>query len=492
MRKIPFLLLVLTALIINDGLAANVPCNDAVNFPADVGVAGQQRYDAVNRVMEFCNGTNWRLIGAPNKRIADCPSVAGQQLFNNTEIFYNNSPDNMAYCKNNGTKTYYNTNCFVTAEDCPATDNGKQRYNPAAGLQVMQYCDGAKWVNMGSVDSKPCCPDGFIPVPKDLVTGANQDFCVSRYHMKATKNDGTHIDGYDEGNAGDNFPASRPEDRPWTKLDFNDASDECDIFNGTYDFHIINNAEWMTIAKMIENNNLNWSGAVQVVGAAGEFIPSGHSQNHPNHALEAPAEPNSLLGCSGINPPVQCSTDPTNSKFKQKRTLVLTNGQTIWDFSGNVNTWVASDVAESSLNYQRTNAPAGCSAGNPCTLELTDDFSLNPVTGKYMNINAPFMYPPDQQASTNKKGFLPANDAVWATGINYTTTNYSTYSFGKITWLTRNPLGLPIQFSPDVMPYRGGYFNSQSDGGIYSIWITLNRQSARSDVGFRCVYKPTY
>jgi hypothetical protein len=455
---------------------------DAAPGLCTVAETGTQRYDAVNRVMEFCNGTNWRLIGAPNKRIAACPSAAGQQLFNDTELFYNNSPDNMAYCKNNGTKTYYNTNCFVTAEDClPATNKGKQRYNPAAGLQVMQYCDGAKWVNMGSVDSKPCCPDGFIPVPKDLVTGANQDFCVSRYHMKATKNDGTHIDGYDEGNAGDNFPASRPEDRPWTKLDFNDASDECDIFNGTYDFHIINNAEWMTIAKMIENNNLNWSGALQVVGAAGAFIPRGHSDNNPNNALAAPPEPNSLLGCDGINN-LNCD-NPANPNFLQKRTLILTNGQTIWDFAGNVNTWVASDDSESSLTYSRTACNPNVA---PCTLELNAPYSLDPG-GKYESINAPFMYPVGAPLATNNKlGFLPANDPVWATGINYGAMDYSLRGFGKITWLTG------VGFSPQTMPYRGGYFNSQSAGGIYSIWITLNRGSNSANVGFRCVYKPTY
>jgi len=451
--------------------------------PGPCAAAGVQRYDAVNSVMEFCDGVNWRMIGAPNKIIAACATATGQQI-------YNFGTDGMEYCKNAGTKAYFNTNCAITTDLCTLPEKGTQRYNTVPNPDIMQYCNGANWVNMTSTPNNPCCPDGFIPVPADALTGANYDFCVSKYHMKATTNAGASVNGYNLADKNNHFPVSRPAHTPWTGLDFNDAEDECDIFNGDYDFHIITNAEWMTIAKSIENNTLNWSGT-GVIGAVGAYIPRGHSDGNPNNAIQAPSEPNALLGCDGINN-LNCD-DPTNPNFRQKRTLVLLNGQTIWDFAGNVNSWVASDLAGSSLSYPRT----VCNPlVNPCTLELNANYSMNAMTGKYVTISAPFMYPPNPLPTTNELGFLPANDAVWATGINYGAGLYSQRGFGMITWLGRN-FGDPA-FSPQTIPYRGGYYaqsnapSGEKPGGIYSIWIDLNRNTAAPNIGFRCIYRPTY
>src|SRR5690606_16004219 len=98
--------------------------------------------------------------------------------------------------------------------------------------------------------------------------------------------------------------------------------------------HLITEAEWMTIAANVLSVPSNWNGGT--VGSSYFFI--GHSDNSPSSALIA-----SNFDSDGYEGTGNYAGDTTvlagvygNS---QRRTLVLNNGEVIWDLAGNVYEW---------------------------------------------------------------------------------------------------------------------------------------------------------
>ncbi|MEY3470707.1 MAG: hypothetical protein RLZZ223_57 [Candidatus Parcubacteria bacterium] len=89
-------------------------------------------------------------------------------------------------------------------------------------------------------------------------------------------------------------------------------------------YGLINNAEWMTIARNIEGVAINWTGGA--VGSGGLW--RGHSDGTPNNTLAASTDNNDPYNGTG-------NVSPST----QKRTYTLSNGEIIWDLSGNVQEW---------------------------------------------------------------------------------------------------------------------------------------------------------
>jgi len=123
-------------------------------------------------------------------------------------------------------------------------------------------------------------------------------FCVMKYEAK-------NVGG---------VATSQPTGTPWVSISQIDAIAKCKAIGA----HLINNAEWMAIARDAESVSSNWNGTVMY---------RGHSDNSPSSALSV------------------ISSDPYDqtgnvSPSDQRRTLILSNGETIWDFSGNVWEWV--------------------------------------------------------------------------------------------------------------------------------------------------------
>jgi formylglycine-generating enzyme required for sulfatase activity len=144
----------------------------------------------------------------------------------------------------------------------------------------------------------------WLPVLGNPILGTS-DFCVMKYEAK---NNG--------GNA-----SSVPVGTPWVSINQTDARIAC--LNLGTGYKLITDPEWVTIARIAENDNTNWNSSV--VGTGGMF--------RGNVNL------NDGISC-GSNSVLDGVTDGTNclSGSRNKRTLNI-SGALIWDLGGNVWEW---------------------------------------------------------------------------------------------------------------------------------------------------------
>jgi hypothetical protein len=109
---------------------------------------------------------------------------------------------------------------------------------------------------------------------------------------------------------------------------------------------LITNAEWMTIARNIEAQASNWQSGVVGSGC----LYGGHMDGLPASMLATSDDGTPYYGT------LDASTDAVKCPFEinvagakaSKRTMVLSNGSVIWDFSGNVWEWVDEQCANAS------------------------------------------------------------------------------------------------------------------------------------------------
>jgi prepilin-type N-terminal cleavage/methylation domain-containing protein len=159
------------------------------------------------------------------------------------------------------------------------------------------------------------CPAGYIVVPGSL-TYDTDDFCVMKYEAK-------NVGG---------IATSQVADPPWVNISF--ATSVTTAAAACSGCHMITENEWLTIAQNVLSVDSNWDdgAGTHVVGTG--YIYRGHSDTGPNNALAATSD-------DGDGYYLTTNTAPSN----QRRTLTLTNGEVIWDFSGNVWEWTNATIA---------------------------------------------------------------------------------------------------------------------------------------------------
>ena len=128
-------------------------------------------------------------------------------------------------------------------------------------------------------------------------------FCVMKYEAK-------NVGG---------VATSQPGNAPWVSISQTAAITACKAIGA----HLINNAEWMAIARDAESVSSNWSGSVMARGYTRTDNTQAAPSSGPGYEYNTAAN---TVGSSGDH--------------LYRRTLTLSNGQTIWDFSGNVWEWV--------------------------------------------------------------------------------------------------------------------------------------------------------
>lgn len=159
------------------------------------------------------------------------------------------------------------------------------------------------------------CPLGFIVVPGSKKYGTS-DFCVMKYEAKQV--------------GSTDVPVSKAEGLPWVEIRKVHAVENSNKVTDCKGCHLISESEWLTIAQDILMNTENWSG-----GAVGNgFIYGGHVFNDPANSLAASSSDDDIYFGMG-----------TEGSMGRKRTLKLSNGEVIWDFTGNVREWTSGTVS---------------------------------------------------------------------------------------------------------------------------------------------------
>lgn len=260
------------------------------------------------------------------------------------------------------------------------------------------------------------CPSGFISVPANS-TYTNEDFCVAQYEMRSG-------------------PASQSSGTPQVSINKATAESNCTGMGSGYD--LIANHQWQTIARDIEQNGSNWS-----TGTVG----SGQL-NQGYHVGSISAVCDSANENMGSNPSA-CSS--TGSSFENKRTHNLSNGNIIWDLSGNATEWIKDTKASSDF--------AAATSLLRISLVTTSDpgTSISLSDGVSRNFKDQFGTSTDYSSSLTSSPFggLGGMD-------NITSTSNSMY--------------------------RGGSYGSGAmSAGVFAISVT-GSTSSFTNLGYRCVY----
>ena len=149
-------------------------------------------------------------------------------------------------------------------------------------------------------------PKNYIPVPA-LEDYFESSFYVMKYEAK--------IENYGTNRA---KAVSKPEGKPFTKASYTEALKLCE--NNGAGYSLMENSQWQNIALSIEDNNINWSNGRK-------YISDDNALNCGVTSGFREASDNDLDDCYGT------SCDP-DWDFN-RRTHILSNGQTIWDMCGN-------------------------------------------------------------------------------------------------------------------------------------------------------------
>ena len=275
----------------------------------------------------------------------------------------------------------------------------------------------------GTAGASPDCSSitgsgTWILVPGDQDYGTN-DFCVMKYEAKNNSN----------------VPTSTASGSPWTSISQQDAKTECASLGKGY--HLITNDEWMTIATNAASQNSNWSGGTVGSGT----LYRGHSDNSPTVACPAGSiDDNAYVEDDAGTDCTAYASGTENDEATQRRTHTLSNGQVIWDLSGNVWEWT------SYFNDDE----------KPTPLDSTDEFSN--LTGTTT---------------------MPLTDLI---------PNNAVKSFWDDDWNSTEAIGryTPGSDASGGALRRGGRWGSTSSAGIFTVNMSDSPTTVRANLGFRC------
>lgn len=280
------------------------------------------------------------------------------------------------------------------------------------------------------------CPDGYVYVPENQSI-LQDEFCVMQFEAKAWQDvDSDNIvdsgevdsDGCNEAacttaNWGTSsfVPGSSAEGKPWRMIDLDTAKSACQLLGDNYD--LISNLEWMTIAMNIESDLDNWVGGVVGAGCL----------SRGNNGVAD--------GCGYAHTDLDDRSIAT--RIDTEGRLELTNGNQIWDLSGNVSEWV--DFGKDDL------AALGPKFCNNSWQEFTSEF----CTGLF-----------------DTDHYMPANPAgTLASSYD------SSFGLGRIEGGTGGAIT------------RGGDYESGDYAGLFSFSLAADRSYVGAKTGFRCVYR---
>jgi len=297
------------------------------------------------------------------------------------------------------------------------------------------------------------CPTGYVWVPGSAKHGTLPGFCVMKYEAK---------------DAGGGVAESKAADAPWTSVTQENARAYCQALGEGY--HLVSEAEWMTIAENIAATPINDIDAV-----AGLQLATGHTDNDPANSLAAGTDP-VVSGCN-LRLPLSDAANAfdadcqlrdnggevygysgTGGNFwndigylaggnnkSQLRVHALSNGNTVWDIAGNV--WEWTDAIISQADQPGISNDGGAGVGNWGEWNVA----------YYLTGAAANSRPPDD-------GWTGAN------GIG------RLYTYGRDETATTTYRAF----------LRGGNWTDTSYAGVFALNLNNSPAHSYSSIGFRC------
>lgn len=238
----------------------------------------------------------------------------------------------------------------------------------------------------------------WIQVPANAGGMGLSSFYVMKYEAKAMLEVDESFDP--TGDAVDkntHKPVSTEANQPWRNVSANDSASECESLGPKY--HLISNQEWMAIARDIEAQGSNWSsGSVGI-----DCLYRGNT-----------GEATTLTSC-GYNAGQPDAGANRDSRAKH----VLSNGNEIFDISGNVWEWVDWNPVISGFQI----GPTTCTAADLDSVNCPDlsDPDYNTSAGTYTSVNGVGHFFGGAGGSYGRGGSYTNGDAagVYASGSFY-------------------------------------------------------------------------
>jgi hypothetical protein len=268
----------------------------------------------------------------------------------------------------------------TTATDFPTTADSTYLYTSGNNLQFLQSetawvgttSNNGKYVNyvitatdgdsnqVTSAISVPVttnCPSGYVGVPGNAVTalgnpnaltGATNKwldpslaFCVMKYPAKNVGGVATSV----------------KENTPWVNINRADSMTACAALGSNY--RLISNTQWQVMARNIDTiTPMSWYNYM----LGNVALITGYTAGGTGNVLDNDIDTNPFYG--------------TDLAARHRRTFALSNGQLLWDISGNIYHWV------SDLKSELTSASAALATAGWATItsaSTTDDKLLTAV-----------------------------------------------------------------------------------------------------------------
>jgi prepilin-type N-terminal cleavage/methylation domain-containing protein len=307
-------------------------------------------------------------------------------------------------------------------------------------------------ININIAETLPSfrtCPTGYIRVPGNSLY-QTKDFCVMKYEAKAVATNAPTV-GLTTPNTGFNTIANNTTATtsannraiasvasgfPIGNIDQTTAASYCSTAGAS----LINNAEWMTIARNIEGQLSNWTtgtAASNAIGTGGLY--RGHSDNSPGTALAAGADNDGYIGTG-------------QSGFSiERRTHTLSNGEIIWDMGGNVWEWTNDTI-------------------------MGRDVPILPR-------------PPGTPSFINFDGLWFEFTEI----VNHGSLGYDGYRPSNPAWNSTQNMGAFIaagsQINTSFAFLRGGFWYDATFAGVFALDLYSTPSSSFYNIGLRCVVR---
>lgn len=317
------------------------------------------------------------------------------------------------------------------------------------------------------------CPKGYVLVPGSAAFSTN-DFCAMQ--TEAQRSASPTCDG-------NSCPVADTGAKPWNFASVLDGQNACTSLGSNYD--LMSDAQWMTIADNLARTPINdldtRSGPQYTNGNSsaqrGMLVAPMMSLSLQNCDINSPladdknnACPLRTIGLTGTTQKWEETYIPGGTNRSQMRTTVLSNGNVLWDFIGNIWEWTKhpfvdepkTGTGERFENDSNGMDGNGMRATYPIDItqwvEYKDIAEYGIMAGsKPQNI--------DGLTQVNGIGRISLNPGwSWDDASNYTT--------------------------PLKAIARGGAWANNANSGMYSLDLALGPSYQRHYTGFRCVVPP--